>query len=371
MTAVEGARVGIRAGFRARAAARAAGLAAGLRGPKLPLSVVAGTAAVAWLIAWIAEAPAADWLTFTVLRFEHGSHLGDAVGFFLEDLPKVLLLLTGIVTVVTLIRGFFPPERIRPMLVGRGLVPGSFAAAGVGVITPFCSCSAVPLFIGFVEAGVPLGVTFAFLISSPMVNEVALVMLWGLFGPAIALAYMAAGLTVAIVGGLVIGRLNLERYVEDYVWELQGRPSTQIEVHLTHADRLSDAWAYTRALVRKLLPYLIAGIGIGALIHGYAPTDLVAAIGGRSNPLAVPLVVLLAVPMYSNAAGTIPIVQALLGKGMPLGTTLSFMMAVTAISLPEFVILRRVIKLPLLAIFIGVVSSGIVAIGYLFNVFVS
>jgi uncharacterized membrane protein YraQ (UPF0718 family) len=204
-----------------------------------------------------------------------------------------------------------------------------------------------------------------------MVNEVALVMLWGLFGPGIALAYMAAGLSVAVVGGLVIGRLKLERYVEDYVWELQGRPSTAIEVHLTLSDRLTDAWAYTRTLVRKLLPYLVIGIGIGALIHGYAPTDLVAAVGGRSNPLAVPLVVLLAVPMYSNAAGTIPIVQALLGKGMPLGTTLAFMMAVTAISLPEFVILRRVIKLPLLAIFIGVVSSGIVAIGYLFNVFVS
>jgi hypothetical protein len=340
-------------------------------GRRVPLPVVAGTAAVAWLVAWIVEAPAADWLTFTVLGLEHESHVGEAVAFLLEDLPKVLLLLTGIVTLVTLIRGFFPPERVRPLLVGRGLVPGSFAAAGIGVITPFCSCSAVPLFIGFVEAGVPLGVTFAFLIASPMVNEVALVMLWGLFGPGIALAYMAAGLTVAIAGGLVIGRLGLERYVEDYVWELQGRPNTAIVVRLTWADRLGDAWSYTRTLVRKLLPYLFIGIGIGALIHGYAPTDLVASLGGRSNPLAVPIVVLLAVPMYSNAAGTIPIVQALLGKGLPLGTTLAFMMAVTAISLPEFVILRRVIKLPLLAVFIGVVSTGIIAIGFLFNFFVS
>jgi len=339
--------------------------------PRLPLSVVVGAAAAIWLAAWIAEAPAADWMTFTVLGLSHGSHLGESVAFCLEDLPKVLLLLTGIVTVVTLIRSFFPPERIRPLLAGRGLVPGSFAAAGIGIITPFCSCSAVPLFIGFVEAGVPLGVTFAFLISSPMVNEVALVLLWGLFGPAIALAYMAAGLTVAIVGGLVIGKLGLERYVEDYVWELQGRPSTAISIQLAFADRITDAWAYTRTLVRKLLPYLIIGIGIGALIHGYAPTDLVAAIGGRSNPLAVPLVVLLAVPMYSNAAGTIPIVQALLGKGMPLGTTLAFMMAVTAISLPEFVILRRVMKLPLLAVFIGVVTTGIVVIGLMFNVFVN
>ena len=342
-----------------------------LRRPTLPLPVVAGTAVAAWIVAWFVEAPAADWLAFTVLGLQHGSHFGEAVAFFLEDIPKVLLLLTGIVTVVTLIRGFFPPERVRPILAGRGLVPGSFAAAGLGVVTPFCSCSAVPLFIGFVEAGVPLGVTFAFLISSPMVNEVAIVMLWGLFGPGIALAYMAAGLTVAIVGGLVIGRLNLERYVEDYVWEIQSGGARPISIKLTWADRLSDAWAYTRTLVRKLLPYLFLGIGLGALIHGYVPTDLVVAIGGRANLLAVPLVVLLAVPMYSNAAGTIPIVQALLGKGMPLGTTLAFMMAVTAISLPEFVILRRVIKLPLLAIFIAVVSSGIVAIGLLFNVFVS
>ena len=342
-----------------------------LRRPTVPVPVVAGMAAAVGPGAWVGEAPAADWLTFSVLGLQHDTHLGEAVAFMLEDLPKVLLLLTGIVTIVTLIRGFFPPERIRPILAGRGLVPGSFAAAGLGVVTPFCSCSAVPLFIGFVEAGVPLGVTFAFLISSPMVNEVALVMLWGLFGPVIALAYMAAGLTVAVVGGLVIGRLGLERYVEEYVWKLQAPKIDAIEIHLTWSDRLSDAWTYTRDLVRKLFPYLLVGIGLGALIHGYAPTDLVAAIGGRSNPLAVPIVVLLAVPMYSNAAGTIPIVQALLGKGMPLGTTLAFMMAVTAISLPEFVILRRVMKPQLLAVFIAVVATGIVAVGYLFNFLVS
>ena len=343
-----------------------------LRRPSLPLALVASVAALAWLVAWLVEAPLAGWLSFDVLSLTRGSHIGDSVAFFLEDLPKVLLLLTGIVTIVTLIRSFFPPERIRPYLVGRGLLPGTFAAAGVGVVTPFCSCSAVPLFIGFVEAGVPLGVTFAFLIASPMVNEVALVLLWGLFGPGIALAYMAAGLAVAIVGGLVIGRLKLERFVEDYVWELGGR-STNPAVVLRPAfsERLSDAWSYTRSLVWKLLPYLVAGIGIGALIHGYAPTDLVAAIGGRGNPFAVLIVVALAVPMYSNAAGTIPIVQALLGKGMPLGTTLAFMMGVTALSLPEFVILRRVLKPPLLAAFIGTVAAGIVAVGYLFNFLVS
>jgi uncharacterized membrane protein YraQ (UPF0718 family) len=344
-----------------------------LRRPSLPLPFVAGAATLAWLAAWIAEAPLAGWLAFDALGLERGSHVGESVAFFLEDLPKVLLLLTGIVTVVTLIRSFFPPERVRPYLVGRGLLPGTFAAAGLGTVTPFCSCSAVPLFIGFVEAGVPLGVTFAFLIASPMVNEVALVLLWGLFGPGIALAYMAAGLSVAVVGGLVIGRLKLERYVEDYVWELgrRGNVPQAVVLRPTLSERLSDAWSYTRSLVRKLLPYLVAGIGIGALIHGYAPTDLVASLGGRGNPFAVLIVVALAVPMYSNAAGTIPIVQALLGKGMPLGTTLAFMMGVTALSLPELVILRRVLRPPLLAAFIGTVAVGIVAVGYLFNFLVS
>ena len=332
-----------------------------------PLYLIVAVSVVAWLVAWIAEAPLSDWLTFTVLGLERGSHLGEAIAFFLLDVPKVLLLLVGIITVVTLIRGFFPPERVRAALAGRGRMTGTVAAASFGIVTPFCSCSAVPLFIGFVEAGIPLGVTFAFLISSPMVNEVALVLLWGLFGPAIALVYMAAGLTVAIVGGLIIGKLGMERYVEDYVWALQGKGGTPVAVQLTWEDRLRDAWAYTKDLVRRITPYLLIGIGIGALIHGYAPTDLVAAIGGRSNPFAVPIVVLIALPLYSNAAGTIPIVQALLGKGMPLGTTLAFMMAITAISLPEFIILRRVIRWPLIAVFATVVTVGILLIGYLFN----
>ena len=332
-----------------------------------PLQLTVGVSVVAWLVAWFAEAPLSDWLTFSVLGLERGSQFGEAVAFFLLDVPKVLLLLVGIITVVTLIRGFFPPERVRAALAGRGLMTGTVGAASFGIVTPFCSCSAVPLFIGFVEAGIPLGVTFAFLISSPMVNEVALVLLWGLFGPAIALVYMAAGLTVAIVGGLVIGRLGMERYVEDYVWALQGKGGTLVAVRLTWEDRIREAWSYTKDLVRRITPYLLVGIGIGALIHGYAPTDLVAAIGGRSNPLAVPIVVLIAIPLYSNAAGTIPIVQALLGKGMPLGTTLAFMMAITAISLPEFIILRRVIRRPLIAAFAATVTIGILLIGYLFN----
>jgi hypothetical protein len=337
------------------------------RGIHVPLKLTVAVAVVAWLVAWFSEAPLSDWLTFSVLGLERGSHFGEAIAFFLLDVPKVLLMLLGIITVVTLIRGFFPPERVRAALAGRGLMTGTVAAASFGIVTPFCSCSAVPLFIGFVEAGIPLGVTFAFLISSPMVNEVALVLLWGLFGPGIALVYMAAGLTVAIVGGVVIGKLRMEHYVEDYVWALQGKGGTVVAIQLTWADRIHDAWAYTKDLVRRILPYLMIGIGIGALIHGYAPTELVAAIGGRSNPFAVPIVVLIALPLYSNAAGTIPIVQALLGKGMPLGTTLAFMMAITAISLPEFIILRRVIRWPLIAAFASVVTIGILCIGYLFN----
>jgi uncharacterized membrane protein YraQ (UPF0718 family) len=335
--------------------------------PRVPLPFVVGISVAAWLIAWFANAPLADWASFTLLGLERGSHLGEAVAFFLLDVPKVLLLLLGIVTVVTLIRGFFSPEKVRAALAGRGLLVGTGAAASFGIVTPFCSCSAVPLFIGFVEAGIPLGVTFAFLISSPIVNEVALVLLWGLFGPGIALTYMAAGLAVAIAGGLVIGRLHMERYVEDYVWALQGTGGAAIEMKLTREDRVRDAWTSTKDLVRRILPYILVGIGIGALIHGFVPTELVVAIGGPGNPPAVPLVVLIAIPLYSNAAGTIPIVQALLGKGMALGTTLAFMMAITAISFPEFVILKKVIKTPLIATFATIVTIGILFVGYLFN----
>jgi len=338
------------------------------RRTRVPFPLVVGTAVIAWIVAWFATAPLALWVTFDVLGLEPGTPLGEAVAFFLYDVPKVLLLLFGIVTVVTLVRGFFPPEKVRGALSGRGEVVGSVAAASFGVVTPFCSCSAVPLFIGFVEAGVPLGVTFAFLISSPMVNEVALVLLWGLFGPAVALVYMAAGLTVAIVGGLVIGRLHLERYVEDYVWQIQGAGGgASFEIRLTWEERIRDAWSYTKDLVRRILPYVLVGIGVGAFIHGFVPTDLVMAVAGPGNPLAVPIVVLLGVPLYSNAAGTIPIVQALLGKGMAVGTTLAFMMAVTAISLPELIILKKVMKARLLAVFVAIVTAGILLVGYLFN----
>lgn len=331
--------------------------------PPLWAAVLGGVAA--WLVAWLVHMPLAAWLTHDLLGLG-GTQLGEAVEFFLGDTAKVLLLLTGVVTGVSFLRSFVSPATVREKLAGRNVLAGTAAAAGFGIITPFCSCSAVPLFIGFVEAGVPLGVTFAFLVSSPMVNEVALALLWGLFGPAIALAYMGAGLVVAIAAGLVIGRLGLERYVEDYVWTIRaGNPAVAFKPTL--ADRVRDAWRSTGDILRKVWLWVVAGIAVGAFIHGFVPTDLVVSIGGSGNPLAVPALVALGVPLYSNAAGTIPIVDALIGKGLPLGSALAFMMAVTALSVPEWVILRRVMKPRLLAVFIAVVSAGIVAIGYLFN----
>jgi uncharacterized protein len=335
-----------------------------------PLWLAAVVAGGLWLAAWFVNAAAADWLAFGVLGLVRGTHLGDAVAFFLEDVPKVLLLLTGVVTLVSFLRSFVAPERVRAALAGRGVLPGTMAAAGFGVITPFCSCSAVPLFIGFVEAGVPLGVTFAFLVASPMVNEVALVLLWGLFGPGIALAYMASGLAVAVVAGLVIGRLGMERYVEDYVWKVRAAGGV-IAIRPSLDDRIRDAWRSTTDILRRVWLFVVAGIGVGALIHGFVPTDLVVSLGGRDNPLAVPALVALGVPLYSNAAGTIPIVEALLGKGLPLGSALAFMMAVTALSFPEWVILRRVMKPRLLVTFIAVVTTGILAVGYGFNLFLA
>ena len=332
----------------------------------LPLWLVVLAGSVLWLAAWFLALPASTWLAFDVLGLEPGTQLGEAVAFFLYDVPKVLLLLTGIVTLVSFLRSFVSPERVRRALAGRNAVAGTAAAAGFGIVTPFCSCSAVPLFIGFLEAGVPLGVTFAFLIASPMVNEVAIVLLWGLVGPQLTLAYMAAGLTVAIVAGLLIGRLGLERYVEDYVWKVPAGAVT-IDEHITLEDRLREAWRSTRDIVGRVWPYVIVGIGIGAFIHGFVPTELVVQIGGPGNPLAVPALVALGIPLYSNAAGTIPVIEALLGKGLPVGSALAFMMAITALSLPEMVILRKVMKPRLLATFAGIVAAGIVAIGYLFN----
>jgi uncharacterized protein len=340
--------------------------AAVLRHIHPPLWVVVIGGAALWVVAWFANLPAAEWVAFSLLGLARGSQLGEAVAFFVYDVPKVLLLLAAAITTVTFLRSFVSPERVRHALAGRRTVPGTVAAAGFGAVTPFCSCSSVPLFIGFVEAGVPLGVTFAFLVASPMVGPVAVILIWGLFGPLVALAYVATGLTVAVLAGLVIGRLGLERYVEDYVWKVR-IGSAVVEERPSMEERLREAWMQARTIVRRVFPFVVVGIGIGAAIHGFVPEELVVAVGGRDNPLAVPALVLLGVPLYLDVAGSLPIVEALVGKGLPLGSALAFMMAVVGLSLPELVILRRVMKPRLIATFVAIVAGGILLVGSLFN----
>ncbi|MBP1753453.1 MAG: permease [Geobacteraceae bacterium] len=307
----------------------------------------------------------ADYIVFNLLTLKPGSRLGEALDFFIYDTIKIFLLLAVIIFVVAIVRSQFPPEKTRKILSHKREYIGNVMAALLGVVTPFCSCSAVPLFIGFVESGVPLGVTFSFLVSSPMVNEVALVLLWGLFGWKIALIYIGTGLVVAIISGIVIGRLRMEKHVQDYVWEMQVGNGEIVEK--TFREKLDFAREYTLGLLKKIWPYVIIGIGVGAFIHGYVPQDFLARWAGRDNPFAVPVAVALGVPLYSNAAGVIPIVHALMEKGMAIGTVLAFMMAVTALSLPEAIILSNVLKKTLLATFFGVVALAIVFVGYLFN----
>lgn len=307
----------------------------------------------------------AEWLAFRLLGLSAESHLGAAVAFFLFEVPKVLLLLTGVVFAVGLLRSFFTPERARQLLAGRREASGNVLASLLGVATPFCSCSAVPLFIGFVTAGVPLGVTFSFLIAAPMVNEVALVLLFGLFGWRVAAIYLGTGLAIAIVAGWTIGRLRLERHVEPWVWAIQS--SHADEIPKDWPARIAEGRAAVREIVGRVWLYVVIGIAVGAGIHGWVPADFMASFMGRDAWWAVPLAVLLGVPMYANAAGIIPVMQALLGKGAALGTVLAFMMSVIALSLPEMVILRKVLRPRLIGTFVAVVAAGILCVGYLFN----
>ncbi len=324
--------------------------------------------AVFWLIVWSQLQNLADWLSYTVIGLQPETHLGESVNFFLYDVPKILMLLAAMIFLVTITRSFFSPEQARSALGGRREGVGNVMAAGLGVLTPFCSCSAVPLFIGFVESGVPLGVTFSFLIATPVVNEIALAMLFGLFGWQIAGLYLLTGLTIAILGGVVIGRLKPEKYVEDFVWQIQvGKQGTGITYKPSWNDRIREAGRSTKEIVGKVWPYVVIGIAIGAAIHGYVPEDFLAEIMGSGAWWAVPAGVILGIPLYSNAAGVIPIVHALMEKGAALGTVLAFMMSVVALSLPELLILKRVIKTRLIVIFIGIVAFAIVLTGYLFN----
>jgi uncharacterized membrane protein YraQ (UPF0718 family) len=319
-----------------------------------------------WFALYQSLSPASEALV-AALPVDRSSHLGGALQFFLYDTPKVLLLLTAVVFVMGMINSYFTPERTRALLAGRTEGVANVMAASLGIVTPFCSCSAVPLFIGFVQAGVPLGVTFSFLISAPMVNEVALALLFGLFGWRVALLYTSLGLTVAIVAGWVIGRLKMERHLEDWVRDMPRVQATAGGDEFTLVERIEGGFASVREIVGKVWPYILAGIAIGAAIHGWVPEDFMASFMGRDAWWSVPLAVLIGVPMYTNAAGIIPIVQALLAKGAALGTVLAFMMSVIALSLPEMIILRKVLKVRLIATFTGVVATGILIVGFVFN----
>jgi len=308
----------------------------------------------------------ANYMTYSILNLEHGTRMADAIEFFIYDTLKIFILLSVIIFVVSFVRSYFPPEKTRKILSHKKMFIGNLLAALLGIVTPFCSCSAVPLFIGFVEAGIPLGVTFSFLISSPMVNEVALVLLFGLFGWEVAGTYLLAGLLVAIFGGIVIGKLKLEKWVEPYVYQIKMGEAEMKS--LSSRDRYEFARNSTLEILQKVWLFVIIAIGIGGIIHGYVPEDFLVRVAGPDNPFAVPIAVAVGVPLYANAAGAIPIVYALMEKGLGIGTVLAFMMAVTALSLPEMIILRKVLKVPMLAVFVGIMTVAIMSVGYLFNI---
>ena len=330
------------------------------------------TIVVAAAFVWVLLYSNLEWFAALLLQvagMSRESRLGEAFSFFIDEVPKVLLLLTGVVFVMGVVHTFVSPERTRAMLSGRRTGVGNVMAACLGIVTPFCSCSAVPLFIGFLQAGVPLGVTFSFLIAAPMINEVALALLFGMFGWRVALLYMGMGLLIAIFAGLVIGKLRMERYLEDWVQKLQEHTvaaEADGEV-MSWALRLSEGGRHVREIVGKVWLYIVLGVGLGAGIHGYVPENFMASLMGKSVWWSVPVAVLIGVPMYSNAAGILPVVQALLGKGAALGTVMAFMMSVIALSAPEMIILRKVLKPQLIAVFAGVVAVGIMVVGYVFN----
>ena len=308
-----------------------------------------------------------DFIVYSIIGLEKKTHLTNAIWFFIFEVPKVLMLLVLIVFGVGIIRSYFSPERTRKMLGGKSLFAGNVLASSLGVVTPFCSCSAIPLFLGFVQSGVPLGVTFSFLIAAPMINEVALVLLFGLFGWQTALLYASTGLLIAITAGYVIGKLKLERFVESWVYEIKTNQVEFVEEKIPFTERIDTGIAAVKEIVVKVWIYIVIGIAVGAGIHGYVPENFMASLMGKSAWWSVPLSVLIGIPMYSNAAGIIPVVQALLEKGASLGTVLAFMMSVIGLSLPETIILKKVLKIQLIGVFIGVVGFGIIVVGYLFN----
>jgi len=320
-----------------------------------------------WIISYRNLQPLSDFITEQLFALTPGKHLTETIRFFIFEVPKVLLLLVLIIFGVGILRTWFTPEKTRKILGGRSLFTGNILASLLGIITPFCSCSAIPLFLGFVEAGVPLGVTFSFLIAAPMINEVALVLLAGLFGWKVALIYVGTGLAIAILAGWLIGVLKLEKYVADWVYKIKATHEENHEEKLTFQDRIQSGYDAVKEIVGKIWIYIIIGIAIGAGAHGFVPEDFLGTLLGKDSWYGVPVAIIMGIPMYSNAAGIIPIVSVLIEKGVSLGTALAFMMSVIALSLPEIIILKKVLKWQLIAIFVGIVATGIVLVGFIFN----
>ena len=320
-----------------------------------------------WFLFYHYLKPATDWFIDNILGMTSGTHLTEALRFFVFEVPKVLLLLILIIFLVGIIRSYFSPEKTRKALEGKSLFTGNILASMLGIVTPFCSCSAIPLFLGFVEAGIPTGVTFSFLIASPMINEVAVILLFGLFGWKTALIYVVTGLIIAILAGWMIGRLNLRHWVQDWVYQTHFGNTDFENARMELSDRIQYGYNTVREIVGKIWIYIVIGIAVGAGVHGYVPEDFMGALMGRSAWYSVPLSVLIGIPLYSNAAGIIPIVSVLIEKGDSLGTALAFMMAVVGLSLPEMIILKKVLKLPFILTFAAIMAGGIMLVGFLFN----
>lgn len=320
----------------------------------------------AWVLLYLNLERITNFFIDKILKLS-ASHFTDSLRFFIYEVPKVLLLLVLIIFIVGIIRSYFSPEKTRKALEGKSLFAGNTMAAVLGILTPFCSCSAIPLFLGFVEAGIPIGVTFSFLIAAPMINEVALILLVGLVGWKVAVIYVVTGLIIAIFSGFIIEKLHLQKYVAEWVYQMQSQPQQQIETKRSFDERIDAGFAAVKEIVGKIWLYVIIGIAIGAGAHGYVPDDYLATLLGENNWYAIPLAILVGIPLYSNAAGIIPIVSVLIEKGVSLGTALAFMMSVIGLSLPEIIILKKVLKWQLIAVFIAVVALGIVTVGYIFN----
>ena len=335
-----------------------------MKNKKLYLSIAL---LIIWVLVYINLHALADFIVYRLFSMTPNTHFTESLHFFIFEVPKVMLLLVLIIFVVGIVRSWFSPEKTRKALEGKSLFTGNILAALLGIVTPFCSCSAIPLFLGFVEAGIPIGVTFSFLIAAPMINEVALVLLIGLFGWQIALIYVATGLTIAIIAGFILEKLHLQKYVADWVFKIKAKHQLEDDTPMNFTGRIDAGWASVKEIVGKIWIYILAGIAIGAGAHGYVPDDYLSQLLGNQNWYSVPLAILVGVPLYSNAAGIIPIVSVLIEKGVSLGTSLAFMMSVIGLSLPEIIILKKVLKWQLIAVFVGVVSMGIVVVGLVFN----